>query len=1482
MGGYAGTVTLTVGALPTGVTVNPPSITQPIAGLSTNINLQFFANSNASPGLFQVPINVTDGTITVNQNVTVQLLADFTMTASPVTGQNTPIVLLPGQSQNINIDIQSINNYAACSTGTAVALSVSGSLPTGVTANATATADLGSPGTLTVDVAAGAPSSGVFQVFVSGSGNSDCTQSFQSISAFFTVGPTGFSIPSSFGTVFVNIGSGGLSSSSVTVTPLGNFAGTVTFTVTQASVPAGVTVTPATAVVQAGATQTFQVRADPPATAGSAQFQFTVTDGTTTLTGTVPLQLRGSYTLTVSPANSSSAPAVVAPGQSVNYTVTVNPLNGFTGTVDINRFCFGCGSPPAGITITGSLTASPGSPGTITVTAATSAIPTGPGGVTFVSSSANSFSSPSFGFFSAVGPPVFRVTNSTSVQSPTSIVINGSTRNIFVSVQSLGGYSGTVTLTLGQLPAGLTASPQTGQVFVPSGSSAGFSFTFQAATGLAQGPIDVFITGSDGTNSFNSFIYMFAISNIGLVANPPSTSATPLRLIPGDTVGQTVNIQVLSVGGFTGSIPLSVTSNPSNLTIVPNPNPPTVAANGAADFQITAPTGAAGGLTSVTIQATFGGISQSTTLFFFIGVGSFTMSTSPPSSSTNPIALDPNGTTLVPVTVTITPQQGFLGSVDITPQALPAGVTVAPASTTVNVTSANPVSATFNFSATVPQGLTPITVIFDASSTVATSAGPVQVTAQATSDLLVNPPSFSLSQSAGTSGSHISLEQGIPPGTTFQITVNGLSGFTGTVTLSFANVPAGLNISPTTVNVPAGSSATFSIDAGSNSALGSFVVSVIGSSGVQSSSLSLFVDIVQPTNGFFFTTSPPTSTASPILLQPDATLITFLNLNVNAKGTFTGMVDLALSNVPAGVTMTITPSTVDLSLGPTQVAVVTFQTSTGLAAFGPSVVTVTGTSGNLQAVAGIVVALQVTSAIQNPSGSNSLLRAPQVKSVQPATGQPGSYTLMLVSGESLAGITQVLSSSPLLVPRLEPGANDTQMRISVFVRPNAEPGSYTFMLSGPRGSVPVAFEVGEQAELDGEMPKSARANLPGIRRGNLPRGVATRDGDADSLGSGRAVVTRVEPASIRPGETVEGRILGRQLDSVTAVRSAGEGVTVEILENSGSEMRVRIAVAPGAASGSRLLSLDAGGETLRAQVQIAAAPRVPVAQSGPRVGNRTSGEVAESSDSGAPDLSVQVADISMSPSNPRAGDDVIFRVRVSNSGTKRVEDAIVEFSLSGTSVRLRENVSLDAGASQNFQFEWQATGSGRIEPRVTLDPESKLADANRANNSAALPAFELVAAAASGGKPGPAPRAAARERAQVVVLAGTCQGFRLTSGTDQECGGADVEFNVSSQGGVMRIEAEGVRNLGAVDLGQPIAMPKGSLAATETLQAGSTYIVATRRGNFVLRVSEIRGVESLRNAPAGAMARPRVRDLEREPAASGSAKVTLVLEWRAL
>jgi hypothetical protein len=928
---------------------------------------------------------------------------------------------------------------------------------------------------------------------------------------------------------------------------------------------------------------------------------------------------------------------------------------------------------------------------------------------------------------------------------------------------------------------------------------------------------------------------------------------------------------------------------PSFLTITPTPNPPIIPAGGSATFQVTAAAGAPSGLTSFNIDAQFAGLFASTTVFLNVGVGSYTFTLTPASTPTNPIVIDPNGTTQVPLTAIITPQNGFVGTVTVAPAGtLPSGLTFTPPNLTLNVTSNSPVTGTFNLTATTALGPTPVQVDLDANSTVVTPSGPVNLSVRQPAQLLINPPIFALTQSAGTSGSPISLEQGIPPGQTFQIGVTGLGGFTGTVTLSFGTLPPGLVISPTTASVAAGGSATFTIDAQANSSLGSFIIPVTGTSGSQQASISLFVDIIQPTSGIFLTTSPPTSPTAPILLQPNATLVTFMNVNVNAKGSFAGTVTLTLANVPAGVTAALVPNIADLTVSPVQVVQLTFQTTTGLAPFGPVLMTVTGTSGSVTASVGVFVGLQTTSAIKNP-GISAQLAPPRVLSVQPAVGVPGSYVTLVITGESLSGISQVMSSTPSLVPRIEAGATDNELRVSLFVRPDADLGQHALMLVSPRGTVPIGFTVGEINELN-DAAEPGRPRVP-TRAGLRPRMPVARatDGYAGEK-TGGATITRVEPASLQPGTVVEGRLLGENLKDVTAVRASGLGVTVEILDRTETEVRVRFLVAASAPSGSRLLTAEAAGARAAASLQIAPTARVPVPQRGPLAGARQFG-LGDDAEAAAPagplDLAIRADDILMSPANPRPGETVTFRIRLSNLSAQRVENSDVEFSIAGTPVRTREKVSLEPFGSYSFQVEWQAEGSGRLEPRVVVDPDQKLADANRENNTARLPAFELVNAnARAGATPASgaaAPRAAAgpRERGQISLAPGTCQGFRLTSGTEQACGGADLEVTIAAQGGAVRLEAEGIRNLGTLQLDQVSQLPSGSLATVETLQPAALYLVKTSRGTYLVRVAEVRGLESLTYSNP-AFNRPRLNTLEREPGSRPQARVTLVLEWRAV
>jgi hypothetical protein len=247
--------------------------------------------------------------------------------------------------------------------------------------------------------------------------------------------------------------------------------------------------------------------------------------------------------------------------------------------------------------------------------------------------------------------------------------------------------------------------------------------------------------------------------------------------------------------------------------------------------------------------------------------------------------------------------------------------------------------------------------------------------------------------------------------------------------------------------------------------------------------------------------------------------------------------------------------------------------------------------------------------------------------------------------------------------------------------------------------------------------------------------------------AGQPTVYSVEPAKLKPGETVEAKLYGSNLGGVTAVQLSGSGIKVELLESTPSELRVRLTADPGLEPGSRLITIRAGASKTTASI-----------------------------------------DVGSSASHP-------------NGGTGK-----------------------PAAASAG--------------PRLHGDLR--------------------------------------------LTVAG-CTGFRLTSGAEQSCGGS-ADLEVSSRGGtVLVIEAEGVRSLGGMPLDQAEDAASDALSSSVTLVAGDTYLVRSRHGMAIVRVVQIRGIESVRNAPPAALRGPRLGGADREvQGGSGPPELTLVLEWRTL
>jgi endoglucanase len=198
-------------------------------------------------------------------------------------------------------------------------------------------------------------------------------------------------------------------------------------------------------------------------------------------------------------------------------------------------------------------------------------------------------------------------------------------------------------------------------------------------------------------------------------------------------------------------------------------------------------------------------------------------------------------------------------------------------------------------------------------------------------------PSFNLAPSVPTLA--------ITPGTsaTDTITVTGLNGFTGNVTLAASGLPSGVTAAFGT-NPTTGSS-VLTITASSTAAVGTATVTITGTSGsvTASTTIALTVNAVM-TPSFTLSRTAPTMTLAPGQSAPDT-------VTVNGLGGFTGNVTLAASGLPSGVTAAF-------GTNPTTGSSVLTFTASSSAAAGTSTVTVTGTSGPL--TASTTIALTVT------------------------------------------------------------------------------------------------------------------------------------------------------------------------------------------------------------------------------------------------------------------------------------------------------------------------------------------------------------------------------------------------------------------------------------------------------------------------------------------------------------------------------------------
>jgi hypothetical protein len=328
----------------------------------------------------------------------------------------------------------------------------------------------------------------------------------------------------------------------------------------------------------------------------------------------------------------------------------------------------------------------------------------------------------------------------------------------------------------------------------------------------------------------------------------------------------------------------------------------------------------------------------STSLWAFTPTPNFSISANPP---TIILTSSFNSTLVQPSIITLT-SSNFTGPVQLTVNVNPSGLPVKLGSFTLvlKLNGQNTTTLTPLATPSTPSGSYQVTVIGTAGSISHAAIITVIVPNSTIGDfgIKANPTSLTIQKSSPNDPSASSFST---------VTLTSLNGFSGTVTLS--STPTGFlgeTFSPSQVNLAANSSANASLVlAGGNSPPGNYFVTVTGTSGSISHSVTLTVEVVIQPDFQLFLSIPfggnivLAGATTSVGVQLFSNGISFFNGTV----TLTGQVSPIVSNGPA---LSFNPTQISFTPPGTPFSQLTIST-TALTPPGNYTITVTGTSGTL-------------------------------------------------------------------------------------------------------------------------------------------------------------------------------------------------------------------------------------------------------------------------------------------------------------------------------------------------------------------------------------------------------------------------------------------------------------------------------------------------------------------------------------------------------
>ena len=373
-----------------------------------------------------------------------------------------------------------------------------------------------------------------------------------------------------------------------------------------------------------------------------------------------------------------------------------------------------------------------------------------------------------------------------------SVAAGGST-TYTVTVGSLGGFSGVVTLSVSGQPAGATP------VFSPSSvtGSGTSTLTVTTTSSTAGGTYPLTITGTSGSTTHTASVSVTILQ----------PAATPTFSPPAGTYDSAQ------------SVTLSDTTSGASIYYTTDGTTPTTSSTLYNNVAI--PVNSTETIKAIAVAT---GFTQSA-----VGSATYTIQAPPPpdfSVSATPASRSVAAGGSTTYTVTVGSLNGFGGMVGLSVSGLPAGAT--PVFSPSSVTGSGTSTLTVTTTTSTASGTYPLTITGTSGSLTHTTSITLTITPQPNFSLSASPSSLSIPR--GGSG-------------TSTITVNPLNGFGGSVSLSASGFSKGVSASfnPSTTTT----TSILTLTASSTASLGNFTVTVTGTSGSLSHTTTISLKVTQ-------------------------------------------------------------------------------------------------------------------------------------------------------------------------------------------------------------------------------------------------------------------------------------------------------------------------------------------------------------------------------------------------------------------------------------------------------------------------------------------------------------------------------------------------------------------------------------------------------------------------------------------------------------